>query len=193
VDAAVEHASRLAQADRIDEEYLSPARPVETMGQEAPPPLTAKATAFVSEMRAALDRVRVAAPRGGGERGLTDHKTVQEVERAIDGLANLGFRQRDADDVRTNCQTVSDGLMRLKRLRTGSELFDDVTVSGHGIVRPAEGGPDERRKLPAANVSALGRTLFSDHLLAIELAGTLLLVATVGAIAIAGGRREGRA
>ena len=70
---------------------------------------------------------------------------------------------------------------------------DDVTVSEHGIVRPAEGGPDERRKLPAANVSALGRTLFSDHLLAIELAGTLLLVATVGAIAIAGGRREGRA
>jgi len=31
--------------------------------------------------------------------------------------------------------------------------------------------------------------LFSDHLLAIELAGTLLLVATAGAIAIAG-RRE---
>ena len=32
--------------------------------------------------------------------------------------------------------------------------------------------------------------LFTDHLLAVELAGTLLLIATVGAIAIAGTRRE---
>ena len=108
-------------------------------------------------------------------------------------ILNLGFRQRDTDDIRTNCQTVSDGLMRLKRLRSGSELFDEVTVSPHGVVEPVEGHPDEPRKLPAANVEALGRTLFSDHLLAVELAGTLLLVATVGAIAIASTRREGRA
>jgi NADH:ubiquinone oxidoreductase subunit 6 (subunit J) len=194
VDAAVAHASRLAQADRIDEEYLSPARPVENMGQDSsPPPLTPKAAAFVAEMRAALDRARIAAPRGGGERGLTDHKYVQEATRAIDGLETYAFRQRDADELRTNCQTISDNLMRLKRLRTGSELFDDVTVSEHGVVHRVEGQPDDPRKLPAANVSALGRTLFSDHLLAVELAGTLLLVATVGAIAIAGGRREGRA
>jgi NADH:ubiquinone oxidoreductase subunit 6 (subunit J) len=39
--------------------------------------------------------------------------------------------------------------------------------------------------LPAENASALGRTLFSDYLLAVEIAGTLLLIATVGAIAIA--------
>jgi NADH-quinone oxidoreductase subunit J len=31
----------------------------------------------------------------------------------------------------------------------------------------------------------LGRTLFGDYLYAVELAGTLLLVASVGAIAIA--------
>ena len=65
-----------------------------------------------------------------------------------------------------------------------------MSLSDHGAVRPIDGGPN---RLPAANVSALGRTLFSDHLLAVELAGTLLLVATVGAIAIAGTRREGRA
>jgi NADH:ubiquinone oxidoreductase subunit 6 (subunit J) len=40
-------------------------------------------------------------------------------------------------------------------------------------------------QLPAANVVGLGRTLFSDHLLGVEMAGTLLLVATLGAIAIA--------
>ncbi|HEV3145552.1 MAG TPA: NADH-quinone oxidoreductase subunit J [Gemmataceae bacterium] len=44
--------------------------------------------------------------------------------------------------------------------------------------------------LPAANVANLGRTLFSDYLLAVELGGTLLLVATIGAIAIAHRRRE---
>ena len=40
-------------------------------------------------------------------------------------------------------------------------------------------------ELPAANVGDLGRALYTDHLLAVELAGTLLLVATIGAIAIA--------
>jgi NADH:ubiquinone oxidoreductase subunit 6 (subunit J) len=45
--------------------------------------------------------------------------------------------------------------------------------------------------LPAENTRALGRSLFSDYLLAVELAGTLLLVATIGAIAIAGRHREG--
>ena len=45
--------------------------------------------------------------------------------------------------------------------------------------------------LPAANVAGLGKTLFTDYLLAVELAGTLLLVATIGAIAIAGRRPEG--
>ena len=40
-------------------------------------------------------------------------------------------------------------------------------------------------KMPAQNAEYLGRSLFSDYLLAVELAGMLLLVATIGAIAIA--------
>jgi NADH:ubiquinone oxidoreductase subunit 6 (subunit J) len=47
-----------------------------------------------------------------------------------------------------------------------------------------------RAPMPAYNVESLGRSLFTDYLLPVELAGTLLLVATIGAIAIAG-RREG--
>jgi NADH:ubiquinone oxidoreductase subunit 6 (subunit J) len=39
--------------------------------------------------------------------------------------------------------------------------------------------------LPARNVANLGYLLYTEHLLAVELAGTLLLVATIGAIAIA--------
>jgi NADH:ubiquinone oxidoreductase subunit 6 (subunit J) len=46
--------------------------------------------------------------------------------------------------------------------------------------------------LPADNVGAVGRSLFTDYLLAVELGGTLLLVATIGAIVIAhrGGERR---
>lgn len=47
-------------------------------------------------------------------------------------------------------------------------------------------------ELPAENVAYLGRSLFTDYLVPVELGGTLLLVATAGAIVIAG-RRQGRA
>ncbi len=46
-------------------------------------------------------------------------------------------------------------------------------------------------ELPARNVGNLGLLLYADHLLAVELAGTLLLVATIGAVAIA--QRKGTA
>jgi hypothetical protein len=39
-------------------------------------------------------------------------------------------------------------------------------------------------QLPARNVANLGFMLYSEYLLAIELAGTLLLVATIGAVAV---------
>ncbi|MFO0927070.1 MAG: NADH-quinone oxidoreductase subunit J [Gemmataceae bacterium] len=53
---------------------------------------------------------------------------------------------------------------------------------------PAEVRRDERTRLPAVpaeNSAYLGRGLFTDYLLPVELAGMLLLVATIGAIAIA--------
>jgi NADH-quinone oxidoreductase subunit J len=48
----------------------------------------------------------------------------------------------------------------------------------------------ESAKLPAQNVAYLGQTLFATYLIPVELAGTLLLIATVGAIAITGRRAE---
>jgi NADH:ubiquinone oxidoreductase subunit 6 (subunit J) len=51
-------------------------------------------------------------------------------------------------------------------------------------------GADERPEMPHENTAHLGRALFTDYLLAVELGGTLLLVATIGAIAIAGRRGE---
>jgi NADH-quinone oxidoreductase subunit J len=48
-----------------------------------------------------------------------------------------------------------------------------------------------RAPMPAENVAHLGRTLFTDYLVPVELAGVLLLVATVGAIVITHRRAEG--
>ena len=46
-------------------------------------------------------------------------------------------------------------------------------------------GPDDRPPLPADNPGYLGKSLFTDYLLPVELGGFLLLAAAVGAIAIA--------
>jgi NADH:ubiquinone oxidoreductase subunit 6 (subunit J) len=95
----------------------------------------------------------------------------------------------------------------LEQLR--SDIFI-VVHSGGGLLPSAEklselSGPrsshyltelrrdDQGRPvLPAENTAYLGKSLFSDYLLAVELAGVLLLVAAIGAIAIAYRRREER-
>ncbi len=59
--------------------------------------------------------------------------------------------------------------------------------TGYGTVTPRGTAP---RKLPAENVAGLGQVLFTDYLVPVELVGVLLLVATIGAIAIAGRRGE---
>jgi NADH:ubiquinone oxidoreductase subunit 6 (subunit J) len=64
----------------------------------------------------------------------------------------------------------------------------DLPLSPFSGPPPNKEGPHQ---LPAHNVAGLGKTLFTDHLLAVELAGTLLLVASIGAIAIAARQREG--
>jgi hypothetical protein len=46
-------------------------------------------------------------------------------------------------------------------------------------------------QLPARNIANLGYILYSEHILSVELAGTLLLVATIGAVAITQRRKEG--
>jgi hypothetical protein len=63
-----------------------------------------------------------------------------------------------------------------------------VAIRGsYGTVAPHSSA---NGKLPRENVAALGSVLFTDYLVPVELAAVLLLVATIGAIAIAN-RREG--
>jgi NADH-quinone oxidoreductase subunit J len=47
---------------------------------------------------------------------------------------------------------------------------------------------DDARDLPRPHVAALGETLYTDHLITVELAGALLFVALIGAVAIAAPR-----
>ncbi len=74
-------------------------------------------------------------------------------------------------------------------------LFAPLRPPADGKAAPAVLRRDEEKRpeLPHENTAYLGRSLFTDYLLAVELAGTLLLVATIGAIAIAGRRGERRA
>jgi NADH-quinone oxidoreductase subunit J len=60
----------------------------------------------------------------------------------------------------------------------------DRAVVANPLSQPA---PDEL----LGTMHGLGRSLFTDYLFAVELGGTLLLVATIGAIAIAPRRRRG--
>ena len=83
--------------------------------------------------------------------------------------------------------------------RTGSATLKDVrrAMGENGKADPEAAKAHVRKlrdevvllhgagELPASNVRNLGLVLYSEHLLAIELAGTLLLVAVIGAIAVA--------
>ncbi len=72
----------------------------------------------------------------------------------------------------------------LTRVRENGPAFREA----YGQLPTAPGG---RPALPADNVAFLGQSLFTKFLIPVELGGTLLLVATIGAIAIAGRRGEG--
>jgi NADH:ubiquinone oxidoreductase subunit 6 (subunit J) len=110
--------------------------------------------------------------RSGGPEG------VALMKKALVQLDEEATRVRDSLWARTG------GL----HPRRGDRLseFSGPSPASDGV-RDARGSAP----LPAENVASLGRSLFTDYLLAVELGGTLLLVATVGAIAIAS-RQGGR-
>ncbi|MGF1580453.1 MAG: NADH-quinone oxidoreductase subunit J [Gemmataceae bacterium] len=88
----------------------------------------------------------------------------------------------------------------LLELRSRVELVGSLRANTPKPVSQFSGTPSDsvpprdatnKAKMPSHNVQALGRSLFTDYLVAVEMVAMLLLVATIGAIAISARRKEG--
>src|SRR5207249_5678107 len=94
----------------------------------------------------------------------------------------LGNSRPASEAARTSLSEFSGP--RSSRPFVAEETRDKDGKPGMEPAELRQDGPG-RPKMPARNTAYLGRSLFSDYLLPVELAGMLLLVATIGAIAIA--------
>jgi NADH:ubiquinone oxidoreductase subunit 6 (subunit J) len=151
----------------------------------------------LEKMKAFFGRFRQAVT--GGSDSPEAHKLGDEVENIEGEWAEKG--SRDRDKARELCERLEQvGLRARLRARTSAGALQPTVPPG--AMSDLSGPPanlapalrryaDDRPEMPHENTGYLGRALFSDYLLAVELGGTLLLVATIGAIAIAG-RRGGR-
>ncbi len=133
--------------------------------------------AFFQELGREVERVRGSPDRSALETELTD---------AIAGWDE--WRRAD------NAVAMRQALDRV--VRTGTLVRNAYgSLEPHGTVRTRQSPfgvpPQDGEEGAGENVAPLGRLLFTDYLVPVELAGTLLLVATVGAIAITG-RRGGQ-
>jgi NADH:ubiquinone oxidoreductase subunit 6 (subunit J) len=138
-------------------------------------------------------------------------ETFAAVRRSLDDLGNLdeAVSRRLAERVPGRpladraLQEAVDGVIEAlggndaARLKAGLDrLYAAVDDARRHVGRlqppesaklsPFAGTPANQPPQPisADNVAGLGRALFTDYLLAVELGGTLLLIATIGAIAI---------
>ena len=154
------------------------------------PVLTAAEKAALADVAARLEPLPAEAPRKEqAEQLSTVDRALAGVVGAPGGLPGGSIRDRLG-------AYRADAQARAVRERAAAAAASfaraEAAVLGPGDARPEVARlRDEVRllagsgELPARNVGNLGLLLYADHLLAVELAGTLLLVATVGAVAIA--------
>jgi len=115
-------------------------------------------------------------------------------------VANVLFQLTEtlpADEraqARTALESATTKLGRA-RLVEDRKLMDESLAEldriGQSLLLRLQGSPYSQMQVD--HVAGLGQSLFGDYLWAVEVAGTLLLIATVGAIAIALRRKEGNA
>ena len=101
------------------------------------------------------------------------------------------------DDCRRRCESCEDrdalATMRrqlMSQRPTARDRASQPSAAGQRVRQPIRSAVPNRAE-SLGRCTRLGRSLFGDYLFAVELAGTLLLVATIGAIAIAPRRRRG--
>lgn len=94
--------------------------------------------------------------------------------------------RKNAEELRTQARATFDTVENLsvKPTATAEELA--AATKELAALRESTVLLAARGELPARNVASLGYALYTDYLLAVELAGTILLVATIGAVVIAG-------
>lgn len=193
VDELLRQTDRHARSETVDESLKGPAR----------------AKRYLDDLvrvreKLGYGQVEIPTEINGTPRREKDSDPIEDLRDAL-GLNPPVFSpapgQASDREARLNVAEINNAaaqihyeLAYLKAVRDGRiKPAAGVELSPYGrSLTPSSGDPAEAKfnRLPNANIAALGRTLFTDHMLAIELGGTLLLVATIGAIAIAGSRSE---
>jgi hypothetical protein len=103
---------------------------------------------------------------------------VEKMQQLLRELAKIGEKARD---------NVRLGMVPVQAAAENPAKMSDLSGPS-SITNPDQIRRDPETKvpqLPAENASYLGRSLFTDYLLPVELSGFLLLVAIIGPIAIA--------
>ncbi len=136
------------------------------------------------------------------ERDLRDKVPKPRFQKSDDPLINAQAAFWDAvDDARRDMKRraelkedlarAHEAGVKIRSLQGSLVPSAALPLSGNsGTPANAVAKGEKAPGLPAANVAGLGRSLFTDYLLPVELAGVLLLVATIGAIVIAHRHKE---
>jgi NADH:ubiquinone oxidoreductase subunit 6 (subunit J) len=104
------------------------------------------------------------------------------IDALLKARESLNKRDANRQDVKQQLALLYERGSEVRASYGSLQPRQDLPLSGYSYA--------SKKLLPAENVAYLGRTLFTDYLLAVELGGTLLLVAAIGTIVIAG-RRTG--
>jgi len=128
------------------------------------------------------------------EENVAEKRLVEELDELMphhnEEVVNI-LENKPADLVESQklCKKLK-GEIEQMRHRVGSLWPSRKLTSFSDVPANKSASTETKETMPHDNVAALGRSLFTEYLVAVELTGMLLLVATIGAIVIAG-RREG--
>jgi NADH:ubiquinone oxidoreductase subunit 6 (subunit J) len=167
-------AAKLAAAEKELDGDLSTNGAREKFSREYCDPIRNELAEVVGETGAAArdgtirERLEKSAARGNVAAVL--YREDAQTRAALDGAR----RVREANFGRALDNALMGDKPDAAAVKAQIRALRDAVVLLHGM-----------GELPADNVRNLGLVLYSEHLLSVELAGTLLLVAVVGAIAVA--------
>jgi hypothetical protein len=143
------------------------------------------------------------------------HSRLPDKTRLQDAVAKARGYWKDLQDElerKPRGEEASEALVNMVKALENLQEVGGQFRDTYGNLQPHGNGPEkfspfsgpranqafhtlERREgqvtMQAENVAALGKSLFTDYLVPVELAGMLLLVATIGAIAISSRRTGG--